>query len=47
MVELNSVRIPDNMSTAATDVAGAANKVFMMRVKIRNEIKTIYVGAPD
>lgn len=47
MVELNAVHIPDNMSTAETDTAGAANKVFMLKIKVRNEMKTIYVGAPD
>ena len=47
MVELNSVRIPENMSTAATDEKGAANKVFMMRIKVGNEMKAVYIGAPD
>jgi hypothetical protein len=47
MVELNAVHIPDNMSTAETDAAGAENKVFMLKIKVRNEMKTIYVGAPD
>jgi hypothetical protein len=47
LVELNAVHIPDDMSTAETDAAGAANKVFMLKIKVRNEMKTIYVGAPD
>lgn len=47
MVELKSVRIPDDMSTSESDVVGATNKVYMIRIKVRNEIKTIYVGAPD
>ena len=41
------MRIPDNMSTGETDIAGEANKVFMLKIKVRNEMKTIYVGAPD
>ena len=47
MLELNSAKIPKNMRTADSDAAGSENQVFMLRIKIRNEMKIIYVGAPD
>jgi hypothetical protein len=46
MVELNQVRIPNNMKTAETDAVGE-NKVYMLKIKVRNECKVIYVGSPD
>jgi hypothetical protein len=47
MVELNKVSIPENMRTAETDAEGGDNKVYMLKVRVRNEVKVIYVGSPD
>jgi len=47
MVELTSVRIPQRMRTAEADAEGAENKVFMIKLKIGNEMKNIFVGTPD
>lgn len=47
MVELNKVTIPEKMKTAETDVDGAENKVYMLKIRVRNETKVIYVGSPD
>lgn len=47
MVELNKVQIPEKMKTAETDVDGAENKVYMLKIRVRTEVKVIYVGSPD
>jgi hypothetical protein len=47
MVELNKVMIPDKMKTAENDRDGAENKVYMLKVRVRNEVKIMYVGSPD
>ena len=47
MVELNKVMIPEKMKTAETDADGADNKVYMLKIRVRNEVKIIYVGSPD
>jgi len=46
-IDLTKVDIPKNLKTAESDADGQENQVYMLRVKVRNEIKTIYVGAPD
>ena len=47
MVELNKVMIPEKMKTAETDADVAENKVYMLKIRVRNEVKIIYVGSPD
>lgn len=47
IINLKSVMIPKNMKTAETDADGAENAVYMLKIKVRNEIKIIYVGAPN
>jgi len=40
------VAIPENLKTSAADVEGGPNLVYMLKIKVRNEIKVIYVGTP-
>ena len=47
MVELFDVKIPENMKTSADDAEGVQNTVYMLKIKVRTEIKVIYVGAPN
>jgi len=47
MVELFDVNIPENMKTSADDAEGVQNLVYMLKIKVRTEIKVIYVGAPN
>tara|TARA_B110000285_G_scaffold230223_1_gene296435 strand:- start:1980 stop:2513 length:534 start_codon:yes stop_codon:yes gene_type:complete len=41
------VKIPEGMMTSENDEEGSSNAVFMLRVKVQNEIKVIYVGSPN
>ena len=35
------------MKTSEDDVEGASNQVFMLKIKVREATKIIYVGSPN
>jgi hypothetical protein len=45
MVQLFDVSIPENVDSGEN--GGGANTVYMLKIKIRTEIKVVYVGAPQ